>query len=170
MIKNTVTALLACLAAEPAAAATFTYTGAPFAAARGTGFTRITLQFNVPGTVAPNTTYTLSKLSVFNDGLNKLPAISAYLANGKAYGGVLDSFLWGTVTTGPTGKPVSWMFKVNVYYADSLGNEGYDLIVAGPGNTDSEPGVFDSLYTTLPESLPSIVSISSTRYGTLTVK
>ncbi len=168
MLKHMVFTLLACLSAVPAQAATFTYTGAPFPGA--TGFRRITLQFSTPSAVAPNTTYSVSKFTAFSDGVNKLPAITSYLAKGKAYGGALNSFLYATITTGPTGQPVSWLFKVNVFFTDPLGNEGYDLVVAGPGNTASEPGVFDSLYTTLPETLPGTVSVNTARYGTLTVK
>ncbi len=167
--KNTLRAVLLCLAATPASAATFTYVGSPFAAATN-GFRRVTAQFSAPGALAPNTTYTMSRMIGFNDGLNKLPALTGYLSKGMSYGGQLDSFIYGTVTTDASSKPVSWLFKVNVYYVDGMGNEGYDLVVAGPGNSAAEPGVFDSLYTTLPLTLPGTVSLSSTHYGTMTAR
>ncbi len=135
-MKYAAIAMAACLSAGPAAAATFTYTG-PFFTPASVGsskFTRIVLQFTVPGTVQPNTTYTMTGLTAFADGMNKLPQITSYLASGKAYGGQLGALLWGTVTTGPTGQAVSWTFKVQSEFTDGLGNEGYELLVNGPGN------------------------------------
>ncbi len=170
MYRLCVTALAGCLVAGSATAATFTYTGAPLAVVGNTGFKRVTLKFTVPGTVQPNTTYTVSALTSFSDGVNKLPAITTYLAKGKAFGGVLDSFLWGTVTTDATGQAASWTFKIQVAFVDGLGNEGYDLVVNGPGNEATCPTVdcgYDSLLTTLPESLPSTLSLTSAKYGTL---
>lgn len=171
MFSLRVTALLACLASAPAAAATFTYTGAPLAVTGTTGFKRITLQFAVPGAVQPNTTYTMSSLRVFSDGVNKLPAITGYLAKGRAYGGALDAFLWGTLTTDASGQAASWTFKIEISFTDGLGSEGYDLLVNGPGNESTCPIAscgYDSLLTTLPETLPSTLSLTSAKFGTLT--
>ena len=165
-------AVCACLAAAPAGAATFTYTGPYFTPATvgSSGFKRVLLQFTVPGAVQPNTTYTMSKLAAYADGLNKLPQITLYLKKGAAFGGQLDSFLWGTVTTGPTGLAVSWTFKIQAAFTDGLGNEGYELLVNGPGNAAtcpySECG-YDSLLTTLPETLPSSLTLTSTHCGVL---
>ena len=78
-MKHVVATLLACLVSAPSVAATFTYTGPLFTPATvGTsGFKRVVLQFTVPGTVQPNTTYTLTKLATYRDGLNKLPQITS---------------------------------------------------------------------------------------------
>ena len=169
-MKQIIAAVCACLAAAPAGAATFTYTGPFFTPATvgSSGFTRVVLQFVVPGAIKPNTTYTLSKLSYYADGLNKLPQITAYLAKGAASGGQLDSFLWGSVTTGPTGQAVSWTLKVQAEFADGLGNEGYELLVNGPGNAATCPYSvcgYDSLLTTLPETLPTSLALTSTHFG-----
>ena len=172
IVKQVAATLCACLLAAPAFAATFTYTGPYFTPSTvgSSGFKRVVLQFTVPGTVQPNTTYTMSKLAAYADGLNKLPQITSYLAKGATYGGQLDSFLWGTVTTGPTGLAISWTFKIQAAFVDGLGNEGYDLLVNGPGNAAtcpySECG-YDSLLTTLPETLPTTVTLTSTHFGVL---
>ncbi len=171
-MKQAAVALCACLAAVPAAAATFTYTGPVFTAASAgsSGFTHVVLQFSVPGTIQPDTTYTLTKLGTYADGLNKLPQITGYLAKGAAYGGQLDSFLWGTVTTGSTGQAVSWTIKIQAAFADALGNEGYELLVNGPGNEATCPIStcgYDSLLTTLPETLPTSETLTSTHFGTM---
>ncbi len=169
-MKQVVVALCTCLSAVPAAAATFTYTGPFFTAATvgSSGFTRVVLQFAVPGPIQRNTTYTLTKLSYYADGLNKLPQITSYLTKGLAAGGHLNSFLWGTVTTGATGQAVSWTLKVQAEFADGLGNEGYELLVNGPGNANTCPYSvcgYDSLLTTLPETLPTTFSLASTHFG-----
>ena len=171
-MKQAAVALCACLGAAPAGAATFTYTGPFFtkATAGSSGFSRVVLQFSVPGTIQPNTTYTMTKLSYYADGLNKLPQITGYLAQGAAYGGKINAFLYGTVTTGPTGLAVAWTFKIQAEFVDGLGNEGYELLVNGPGNAATCPYSqcgYDSLLTTLPETLPSTLALTSTHFGIL---
>ncbi len=171
-MKQAIAALCACLVAVPAAAATFTYTGPSFtqATAGSSGLKRVVLQFTVPGTIQPNTTYTMTKLATYADGLNKLPQITTYLKQGAAFGGQLDSFLWGTVTTGPTGQAVAWTFKIQTAFTDGTGNEGYELLVNGPGNDATCPYNvcgYDSLLTTLPETLPTTLSLTSTHFGVL---
>jgi hypothetical protein len=64
---------------------------------------------------------------------------------------------------------VSWTFQTIIGFQDSLGNEGYDLYVNGPGNASTCPNCgYDSLNTTLPESLPSTEALVTAKYGTLT--
>ena len=53
---------------------------------------------------------------------------------------------------------------------DGLGNEGYDLLVNGPGNATTCPYSacgYDSLLTTLPETLPTTLALTSTHFGVL---
>ncbi len=171
MLKNVTAALLAGLVCGPASAATFTYVGAPFTNPGTTGFKNVVIRFVVPGPIQANQTYYISKFTGYTDGLNRLAQLVSYQTKGRAFGGNFDSFISGTVSTDAHAMPVSWTFQTIIGYQDSLGNEGYDLYVNGPGNSATCPSCgFDSLNTTLPETLPVTESMTSAKFGTLTYK
>ncbi len=155
----------------PASAATFLYVGQPLQGVGTTGFKNIRLRFTIPGTIKPNSSYSTQLLGGYYDGVNRLVAISNYLSRGKSFGGQLDSFVWVTFTTDAAGKPNTWTIKVDAYFQDALGAEGYELYINGPGNDSTCPLSacgYDSLYTTLPETLQIGYSFVTTSFGTLT--